>query len=239
VLKFFFWALLCINGVLFAYGQGYLGTYKPTEHEPERIRNQLATDQLQLLTAAAAARVAAPATPADAAPASTPDAPSRSALLACEFGNFDAAEARRFDNLIAPLKLGERQSQDNVTVQEVSKHMVMIPPLGSKDAADKKAAELKEQGVSNYFIMNENGPTKWAISLGVFKSEAAAQTLLAALKKQGVAGAKIVARTSATSRVVFRIRDVDQETRAKLDAAAAKFDDLDLHSCKAGGQAAG
>jgi cell division septation protein DedD len=229
VLKFFFWALLCINGVLFAYGQGYLGTYKPTEHEPERIRNQLATDKLQLLTAAAAARVATPA------PASAPEAPAKSALLACEFGNFDAAEARRFENLIAPLKLGERQSQDNVTVQEVSKHMVMIPPLASKDAADKKAAELKEQGVSNYFIMNEPGPTKWAISLGVFKSEAAAQTLLAALKKQGVAGAKIVARTSATSRVVFRFKEVDAELKAKLDAAAAKFDDLDLHSCKAGG----
>lgn len=231
MLKFFFWALLCINGVLFAYGQGYLGTYKPTEHEPERIRNQLATDKLQLLTAAAAARVATPAP----APASAPEAPAKSALLACEFGNFDAAEARRFENLIAPLKLGERQSQDNVTVQEVSKHMVMIPPLASKDAADKKAAELKEQGVSNYFIMNEPGPTKWAISLGVFKSEAAAQTLLAALKKQGVAGAKIVARTSATSRVVFRFKEVDAELKAKLDAAAAKFDDLDLHSCKAGG----
>lgn len=232
MLKFFFWALVCINGVLFAYGQGYLGTYKATEHEPERIRNQMATDKLQLLSAAAAARVATPETPPESAPASAPEAAPKSALLACQYGNFDAAEARRFENLIAPLKLGERQSQENVTVQEVSKHMVMIPPLASKDAADKKAAELKEQGVSNYFIMNEPGPTRWAISLGVFKSEAAAQTLLAALKKQGVAGAKIVARTSATSRVVFRLRDVDQETKATLDAAAAKFDDLDLHSCK-------
>ncbi|UUZ50731.1 hypothetical protein LP420_14010 [Massilia sp. B-10] len=56
MLKFFFWALLAINAVLFAYGQGYLGTYKPTEHEPERIRSQLATDKLQLLSAAAAAQ---------------------------------------------------------------------------------------------------------------------------------------------------------------------------------------
>ncbi|UUZ56198.1 SPOR domain-containing protein [Massilia sp. H-1] len=162
------------------------------------------------------------------------DAAPKSELLACEYGNFDAADARRFDSLIAPLKLGERQSQDNVTVQEVSKHMVMIPPLGSKDAADKKAAEL--EGTGRIELLHHERrftPTKWAISLGVFKSEAAAQTLLAALKKQGVAGARIVARTSATSRVVFRLRDVDQDTKAKLDAAAAKFDDLDLHSCKA------
>jgi hypothetical protein len=231
VLKFLFWALLCINGILFAYGQGYLGTYKPTEHEPERIRNQLATDQLKLLTADAAARVATPE-PAPETPAPVAEAAPKTTLLACEFGNFDAAEARHFGTLVAPLKLGERQTQDNVTVQEVSKHMVMIPPLGSKEAADRKAAELKEQGVSNYFIMNENGPTKWGISLGVFKSEAAAQTLLAALKKQGVASARVVARSSPTSRVVYRFRDVDPDTKTRLDAAAAKFDDLDLHSCK-------
>jgi len=232
VLKFFFWALLCINAILFAFGQGVLGTYKPTEHEPERIRNQLATDKLQLLTAAQAARVAAPE---PAAPDAAPDAPAKRALLVCDFGNFDAGEARRFETLVAPLKLGERQSQETVTVQEVSKHMVMIPPLGSKEAADRKAAQLKEQGVSNYFIMNESGPTKWAISLGVFRSEAAAQTLLAALKKQGVTGAKIVARTSPTSRVVFHFRDVDQELKSTLDAAGAKFEDLELHACKAAG----
>ncbi|SHH29477.1 SPOR domain-containing protein [Massilia sp. CF038] len=235
MLKFLFWALLCINGILFAYGQGYLGTYKPTEHEPERIRNQLATDQLKLLSAAAAARLTTPEPePETPAPAPVPaaDTAPKATLLACSFGNFDAAEARRFGTLVAPLKLGARQTQDNVTVQEVSKHMVMIPPLGSKEAADRKAAELKEQGVSNYFIMNENGPTKWAISLGVFKSEAAAQTLLAALKKQGVGSARVVARSSPASRVVYRFSEVDTDTRAKLDAAAAKFDDLDLHSCK-------
>jgi cell division septation protein DedD len=233
VLKLLFWSLLCLNAALLAYGQGLLGSFKSAEREPELIRKQLNTDKLQLLTAAAAAKMAPP--PAEPEPeAASPAEPApKSDTIACtEIGNFAANDARRFETLVAPLALGSRQSQDNVTAQEIGSHMVMIPPLGSKDAADKKAAELKELGVSNYFIMNDNSPMKWAISLGVFKSEAAAQTLMAALKKQGVAGAKVVGRTTQVTKVAFRFRDIDADVKAKLDAAAAKFPGLDTHACK-------
>lgn len=234
MLKLLFWSLLCLNAALFAYGQGMLGSFKTAEREPERIRNQLNTDKLQLLTAAAAAKAA----PAAAAPEPEPDAPpaqqaSAPDTIACtQLGNFAAADARKFENAVAPLALGERQSQENVTVQEIGSHMVMIPPLGSKDAADKKAAELKELGVSNYFIMNDNSPMKWAISLGVFKSEAAAQTLLAALKKQGVDGAKVAGRSTQVTKVAFRFRDIDPGILAKLETAAGKFAGIDTRSCK-------
>ena len=226
MLKFIFWTLLGLNAVLFAYGQGVLGSFKASEREPARIKNQINTDKLQLQMGAAAtlAPVLPPPPVAEEAPASV--------LIACtEIGNFATSEARRFEREVAPLALGERQTQAEVAVQEISSHMVMIPPLGSKEAADKKAAELKAQGVSNYFIMNDSSPTKWAISLGVFKSEAAAQTLMAALKKQGVTGAKVAGRSSAGTRLVYRFRDIDAETRAKLEAAAAKFT-ADTRSCK-------
>jgi len=238
VLKLLFWSLLCLNAALLAYGQGLLGSFKSAEREPELIRKQLNTDKLQLLTAAAAAKMAPPAeassepeTNAEPAAPAEP-APQAGAIACTEIGNFAANDVRRFETLIAPLALGSRQAQENVTAQEITSHMVMIPPLGSKDAADKKAAELKEQGVSNYFIMNDNSPMKWAISLGVFKSEAAAQTLLAALKKQGVAGAKVVGRSTQVTKVAFRFRDIDADLKAKLDAAAAKFPGLDTRACK-------
>ena len=110
--------------------------------------------------------------------------------------------------------------------------MVLIAPAASKDAADAKAAELKAQGVTNYFIMNEAGAMKWAISLGVFKSEASAQTLLASLKKQGVSGAKIVGRSSTVTRVVFRLRGLDKPARARVDNAVAKFAGVEARNCK-------
>ena len=229
MLKFIFWTLLGLNAVLFAYGQGLLGSFKASEREPARIKNQINPDKLQLQVGAAAALVA-PVLPPPPAPVAE-EAPA-SVLIACtEIGNFATAEARRFEREVAPLALGERQTQAEVAVQEISSHMVMIPPLGSKEAADKKAAELKEQGVSNYFIMNDSSAAKWAISLGVFKSEAAAQTLMAALKKQGVTGAKVAGRSSAGTKLVYRFRDIDAETRAKLETAAAKFT-ADTRSCK-------
>lgn len=238
MLKFIFWSLLGINAVLFALGQGYLGKFKAGEREPARIRNQMNTDKLALLTPAAAASraaaVPAPAPSAPAAPVEAAPAPAPAAdLVACtEVGNFAAGEARRFDGLIAPLELGERVTHTDIQVQEITSHMVMIPPLGSKEAADKKAAQLKELGVSNYFVMNDNSPLKWAISLGVFKSEAAAQTLLAALRKQGVDGAKVAGRTTQSERRLYRFRDIPAEAKAKIDAIAQRFEAVETRSCK-------
>ena len=93
MLKFIFWTLLCINGALLAYGQGYLGTFKGDEREPARMKNQLNADKLALVTAAKASVAATAAETQTAAPA-----------IACiEFGSFSAAEARRFEAKVEPL----------------------------------------------------------------------------------------------------------------------------------------
>lgn len=248
MLKLLFWSMLCLNAILFAYGKGMLGNYKDSVREPQRLRNQLNTAMLVLQMPAAvpraAAQVAAPLS-ADLAPAPAPapvsaptqvptSAPPSSApgLAACtEVGNFNAAQARRFDKLLEPLALGERQTRQDIMIAEVTSHMVMIPPLGSKAAADAKAAELKAQGVTNFFILNESTPTKWAISLGVFRAESAAQTTLTQLKKQGVTGARVAGRTSQAARQTYRFRDTDAATRAAVAAAVAKFDDITTRDC--------
>lgn len=228
MLKFIFWALLAINAVLLAYSQGLLGNFKASEREPQRIRNQINTDKLQLVSAAAATVAKAPP-PVEPAPVEE----QKPNLIACtEMGSLDASDARRFDSQLALLDLGPKVTRTDSTVQEVTGHMVLIPPHASKEAADAKAAELKELGVSNFFIMNEATGAKWAISLGFFKSEAAAKTLLAALVKQGVTGAKVVGRASPVTKALYRIRDIDAATRAKLDVIADRFPDLNTRACK-------
>lgn len=224
MLKFFFYALLCANAALLAYGQGWLGTTSMGEREPERIARQIHTDKLVLVSAATAA--ASPATPAPAPPQAT-----AVAATCTEIGNFGTPEARRFDDQVAALALPGAPARETIATQEITSYMVMIPPMGSKEAADTKAAQLKEQGVSNYFIMNDS-PAKWGISLGVFKSEAAAKTLLAALVKQGVTGARVAGRSSQVTRQAYRFSDIDSGTRDKLAAIAAKFDNIDLRACK-------
>jgi hypothetical protein len=219
VLKFVFWFLLAVNGVLLAYSQGVLGNFKGNEREPARIKSQLNTDKLMLVSAARA-NVPAPA-------------PEPAAPTAClEVGDFGAAEARRFEARLAPLGLGERVSRHVLGGAEPTSHMVYIPSQGSKEAADRKAAELKNLGVTSYFIITDSSPLKWGISLGVFKSEAAAQTLLAALNKQGVQSARVAARGGQDGKVEFRLRDIDAATSAKVDDIAGSFAAIETRACK-------
>ncbi len=224
MLKFIFWSLLAVNAALFAYGRGYLGHFSGNEHEPERLLNQLNADKLAIISAekanAAGAAAAAPA---------APDVKPEACL---EIGSFVLADARRFENQLETLKLGDRQSRHNVPGTEISSYIVYIPPQGSKEGADKKAGELRALGITNYFVMSDNSPLRWGISLGVFKTEGAAQNQLAALMKQGVRTARVAPRMSGSKLLAFQFRDVDPDLKTKLEKIRASFPNAELRVCK-------
>ena len=228
MLKFVFWQLAGINLLVFAIGQGYLGSFRSETREPARLKNQLQAEKLTLLTQEQAMAPTAP--PAAETPSAAAAAPQSYACT--EVGNFVLADARRFETQIAALDLGDRQSRRNVAGQDISSYMVYIPPQGSKDGADRKAGELKQLGVTNYFIMNEASPLRWGISLGVFKSESSAQTQLASLNKQGVHSARVAPRYSASKQLAYQFRDIDAATHARLEKIKAQFPEQELRSCK-------
>jgi len=237
MLKFIFWLLAAVNLLVLAIGQGYLGSFRSETREPARLKNQLHADQFKLLSEAQATMPPTPpvaATPqagTEAGPAPATPAPPKT--YACtEVGNFVLADARRFEAQVAALELGDRQSRHNVAGQDISSYMVYIPPQGSKEGADRKAGELKQLGVTNYFIMGEGSPTRWGISLGVFKSETSAQNHLASLNKQGVHSARVAPRYSSSKQLAYQFRDLDAASRERLDAIAAKFDEQSVRSCK-------
>jgi hypothetical protein len=246
VLRFAFWSLLFLNAALFAYAQSYLGTSKGSEEERARIKPQLDPGKLVLLTNAQAdAAKAAPApssapagAPAQAAAqASAPAAPAAAAAaaraLACiDVGTFSAGEAKRFESRLAALELGDRQSRQAVQAQDVTSYLVNIPPQPSKDAADRKAAELRGLGVTNFFIMSGESPMKWAISLGVFKTESGAQTLLAQLNKQGVHSARITPRGPAVTRYAYRFRDIEDDARERIVSVADAVSSAEVKNCR-------
>lgn len=231
MLKTLFWLLLIVNGGLFALQRGYLGGLIADGREPQRMTNQLHPDKVQLLPAGAVAALAAPAVAVAAPePAAAPLATARPVLIACtEIGNFEPAEAKRFEEQLATLALGDRQARRNV--KEVASHMVYIPPLGDKEAADNKAGELKRIGITNYFIIQDNSSLRWGISLGVFKTEEAAKNHLANLNRQGVRSARIGARSITSSKMAFQLRDLDAATKARLDTIKIKFPAQDMRQC--------
>jgi hypothetical protein len=247
VLRFVFWSLLFLNAIVFAYAKGLLGTNTASEEERARIKPQLEAARLILLTneqaeavkpaSAAAAEASAPAAaeaaPAAAqAPAATPTAAPAKPLACIDVGTFSSGEARRFESRLASLDLGERQSRQAVQAQDVTSYLVNIPPQPSKDAADRKAAELRELGITNFFIMQGDSPLKWAISLGVFKTESGAQTLLAQLNKQGVHSARITPRGPQATRYAYRFRDLEEPARARIVTVADAVSAAEVKSCR-------
>ncbi|MFC7516328.1 SPOR domain-containing protein [Herbaspirillum sp. GCM10030257] len=258
MLKFIFWSLVLANGVLLAYQQGYFDTMVPSGHEPARLKNQLNPDKVKLLPPPESTPAAEPKPVSEAAPearkvqavaastptpattpapvtasalAATPEpAPKKVAVLACaEIGNFNADEAKKFSARIASLALGGRVSQH--PVQEVATHMVYIPPQGDREAAEKKASELRRLGISDFYIIQDNSPMRWGISLGVFRMEEAARAHLASLNQKGVRSARIGQRSATSSMVAFQLHELDEDTKNAVEKIKAGFVKQEIRDC--------
>ena len=244
MLKFVFWALLGANGVLLAYGQGLLGQPGDAAREPARLKNQLAPERMQQLTPTQARQAAASAAPQpqvevaaplpEPAPAPAPvPVPVARDLVACvQAGPFSTADARRFEARVARLGLTPRQSRIEIPYQEVTSRLVYLPPNGGREGAQRRVAELRERGVTNFFIMqNDTSPLRYAISLGVFKSDGAAQKLVADLQRQGVRGVRILPRGPQVTRAGYQYRQIDAAERDRLTGIADDFNGVDLTRC--------
>ncbi|QNA98747.1 SPOR domain-containing protein [Massilia sp. Se16.2.3] len=164
--------------------------------------------------------------------AAAPAAPSGTPVACVETDAFAAGDARRFETRLAPLDLGTRQTRLTVPFQEVTSYMVYLPSQGSKEAADRRVAQLQEQGVTSFFVVQGDSPMKWAISLGVFKSDAAAHAEVANLAKKGVQGVRILPRGPQTQRFAYRFRGIDTGIRASIVEAGRNMPAAVLHICK-------
>lgn len=252
MLKFLLGLLAVINFALLASNAGILGAGNSDGHEPRRMANQLNAQRIVLvdpvLTGSAATRPAAtggasasasgatesaalPGVPAPALAVSTTAAAAGPALACIEIGNFDAAEAIRFEPLATSLAPGNQLSRRSV--QEVERYIVYIPPLADKESADRKGAELRRLGVDDFFVFNDNSDLRFGISLGIFKSAEAAAQHLATLGRKGVRSAKIAARLGAASKTAFQLRGLDPQGQAALTRIQASFPRQETRSCAA------
>jgi hypothetical protein len=224
MLKFLFWSLLLANAVLFAYQRGYLGTWISDGHEPARRAAQFNPDKIRQIPASAITAASSPVMANAALAEGKPE------VLACtEIGNFDEATAKRFEAQLLPLALGDKLSQHQT---QEARNMVYIPSLGSKEAADKKAIELRHLGVSDFYVIQEAGELHWGISLGIFKTEDGARALLAALNLKGVRSARVGIHNVGANKVAFQVRNLDAEARAGLDKITLKFAHVDTRNCE-------
>jgi hypothetical protein len=177
-----------------------------------------------------------PASPTPAA-ASTPapktalPAPESAPLACVEWGSFSPQDAPRAEQRLEPLSLGTRLAQ--FRGEETAGWWVFIPPQSNRATAQKKAAELKKLGVDDYFVVQEEGKLRWALSLGVFRTEDAARARLEALRARGVRSAQVGRRETRVPKVWFQVRTVDGALNARLQEIARDFEGATLHDCVA------
>lgn len=209
--------LVLANVLFYAFTEGYLG--RSENPDAGRVEQQVQAERMRIVSRgevpAAPAPVLPPAAPSTVAPEPEPEAtkpavaavvpdqekPVTEPVVAAKKTGSDTnicllwehlpvADAERISGVLsskfADYKLVRQGS-------EGSGWWVYIPPLPGKPEADKKAAELRGFGVTDYFIIPD-GPNRFAISLGIFSAEKGGQERLAELKEKGVRSARLTPR---------------------------------------------
>jgi cell division septation protein DedD len=173
--------LVAANLAFFAWAQGYLGEHQ--NPDAVRLTQQLLADKLRVLSRDEAPQSQSP--PVVAAKPLAENCLSWSGFVATTADQAESVLAERFAEL----------RRVRHTVPEVGSWWVVIPPQTNKAEAEKKAGELKRLGAPEFFVVQEPGPNRFAISLGIFSTEQAAEERLVSLREKGVKSAKVARRT--------------------------------------------
>ncbi len=155
-----------------------------------------------------------------AVPTSPPPPP---ALACLEWGSFAATDAPRAAAALARLDLADKPSQREVSD---AGWWVYLPPLKTKAEADKKASEVKALGIGDSYVVQENNQWRFALALGTFRTEEAANNHLAQLRQKGLHAAAVGPRGAISS--IFVIRDPGDAIAAKIAGLAADFPNAQL-----------
>ena len=218
-----FLVLLLANLALYAWLR--YGTAETVEPAP--LSRQIAPDKLKVVGPSSLPPVTAVTRPP---PAPVPAPAAGTASAAClEWGSFTLADASRAEQALEPLGLGPRLAQRRT--EEHAGWWVFIPSQGNRQLALRKAAELKQLGVEEYFIVQEEGALRWALSLGVFRTEEAAQARLAALRNQGVRTARVGARDTTVPKIWLQVKSADAPLQARLKELARQVEGSELRDC--------
>lgn len=208
--------LLAANLALFAYSE----FDRRSDGEPGRLPNQLFPEKIKLLS---------PPQVAGLGPAKA----SQLANVCLEWGSFTEVDRAAALVALEPLQLGKQLSQHRV--ENTSAFWVYLPPLASKAAAEKRVAELKAQGLREFFILTD-GPQKNAVSLGVFKTEDTASKFFESIQTKGTTDAKWGPRPQAIPQTVLVLRDPQPAQTEHLQKLKNDFagSDIRIGPCERG-----
>jgi len=148
-------------------------------------------------------------------------------LFCLEWGDFSGENLKKTILELSKLKLGDKLQQREI--EQGTGFWVYMPPLKNRTRVKMKIHELKNLGVHEYYVISDKGKWKNAISLGIFKTQAAAQNLHEKLKTQGVRSARTGERASKLISTQFILNGVRMEIKDKLIGLQKNFKGSELN----------
>lgn len=240
-MKVLVFLLVLANLLFYAFSAGYFG--RPENPDAGRLEQQVEPDKMRLVSHGEAPPASkkvvepAPVPPVEVAPAPEAEpvpAPAPAPVvekICLRWEHLPVAEANRLSARIDE-KFAAFKQVKRAVAAEGAGWWVYIPPLPGKDEAEKKAGELRQFGVTDYFIIQEAGPSRFAISLGVFSSEKGGQERLAELKAKGVRSAKLNVRPGKESLITLEASGPATDKAALSKAALAIVPKAPAADCK-------
>lgn len=195
MLRFILILLLVLNALLFAAISGWLGESTP-KGEPERLDNQLNADRIALVTPPQGNTTLPPPASSQPEPEAPPPPPQPERQECAAWEKLNTEQANRLSARLHVVNLTPQRS----AVDVISNWWVHIPSQPTRPDAERVVRELKTLGIADAFIINDSGPTQFAISLGLFSTEVGAQTFLQQIREKGVGTAVISPRTASQHR---------------------------------------
>lgn len=227
--------LVLANLLFYAFSAGYFG--RPDNPDAVRVEKQVLPERMRIVSRGEApvtpAKVAEPVKPEVVAEAPKPEPALKveeSAPVCLAWEHLPPVDAERVASVLSS-KFAEFKVVRRVEAGEGNGWGVFVPPLAGKADAERKATELRQLGVTDYFIV-QDGPIRHAISLGVFSSEKGAQERLAELKEKGVRSARVMPRPGKDSTVNVQATGPASARDALLAAIGKAVPKTDLVGCK-------
>lgn len=218
MLRFFVLALLLLNGLYFAWAQGFLqalGLAPASQAEPQRLALQIKPETLRLLTQQDLRQPEAPP-------------PVVKPPVCLQAGLFDEAQSAQLRSALEPvLPAGSWLLEPAL---EPARWVVYMGPYPSAEALAKKRAELASLKLN--FEPISDPALQGGLSLGGYETQAAATAGLNALSRRGVRTARVLQERAELGGMLLRLPAADDSLRARLDEVKSALAGKLLEPCR-------
>jgi hypothetical protein len=214
-MKRFFWLLVFINlGLLAYFNMSYI-----LPGNPEIKLTEINRNKIKLLSQAEIDSLP------KKAESSVPVVVAQPVAMCFEWGIFSDASLATAQKTLAKMAIQATTKEENSN--QPKRYWVYKPPVKTTAEAQKKAAEFKELGVEDLFVVQEE---KWknAISFGIFEDEQLAEKLVQELRAKGIKNVEKILRTNGKGHHSLLLGSINENEIAELKKLKPDFPAAEL-----------